>query len=413
MSEGRVLIVDDKPMNLELLREELEDAGFDVEEASSGEECLERLHQGQLPECVILDIKMPGLNGIEVCKQIKADAVTKHVPVLFLTSHAAGEDTTVAALEAGGNDFLTKPYSGPILRARVSCQVAIYRAQEQLRQIAMTDDLTGLYSRRFLFEATHKYLRQEGRREGANSVACLMVDVDHFKKVNDTFGHIAGDEVLRKIALQVKQETRRSDIVARFGGEEFAVILPSTTLGGAAHVAEKIRTSIANNDDLPGLTVSVGVAAFELPDDERVLGDMDHERILDTLFRHADAALYKAKDGGRNRVESGDVVSERRSAPRLGIPVAVTITSPKGASVGETADISVSGAALCNPSGLSMGETIELAFDLHGKSVRVTASVVWLGEVPGHGVRCGIAFEEFEGEDRKILSEFLAEAGLH
>lgn len=416
MSQGRVLIVDDKPVNLELLRVELEDAGFEVEEAGSGEACLQRLHEGPLPECLILDIKMPGLSGIEVCRQLKADPVTRHVPVLFLTSHAAGDDTAVAALEAGGNDFLTKPYSAPVLRARVSCQVEIFRAQERLRQIAMTDDLTGLYSRRFLFEATHKYLRQEGRRQGANCVSCLMIDVDHFKKINDALGHLAGDGVLRKTADQVRSQTRRSDIVARFGGEEFAVILPATTLEGAAHVAEKIRTTIAEDTDQPALTVSIGVAAYELPADERALGHLDHEHLLDTLFRHADAALYKAKDAGRNCVVNGETVKgegvERRRAPRLGIPVTVTVRSPENATVGETADLSTGGAALVDPSGLSMGETVELAFDLDGQSVQVTATVVWLGEIPGHGMRCGVAFDRFEGDGRQILSDFLRDAGL-
>jgi len=194
---GKVLVVDDLLANRELLRQALEDEGFEVLLAASGPECL-TIAAAHHPEVIVLDIRMPGMDGIETCRRLKDDVETAPIPVLFLTAERSDDAVTVAALEAGGNDFLTKPYSHPILIARVSSQIAIARAHAQLRHQAITDELTGVYSRRFMMDSLRRTIKGVSRTTG--HIGCLLADVDHFKAINDTRGHLEGDRVLRQVA---------------------------------------------------------------------------------------------------------------------------------------------------------------------------------------------------------------------
>jgi len=301
MGRGRVLVVDDVEANRELLSQELEEEGFEVASASSGAECLARAHAAP-PEVILLDIQMAGMDGIETCRRLKDDPVTAHIPVLFVTANRADdEETAVAALAAGGNDFLTKPYSPPILVARVTSQITIARAHARLRRHAMTDELTGLYSRRFLFDSLRGALKSTTRSSAA-CVACLLVDVDHFKSINDSRGHLEGDRVLRHIARTIASSVRDTDLVARYGGEEFAVVLTQTNLEGAVEAAEKIRSAVA--DQCNPVTISVGASALCDPGVAAVSDPVGMEELVTRLLRGADTAVYAAKSAGRNRVES-------------------------------------------------------------------------------------------------------------
>jgi diguanylate cyclase (GGDEF)-like protein len=296
---GKVLVVDDVAANRELLAQDLEEEGFVVQSVASGPECL-AVAQSNPPDVILLDIQMAGMDGIETCRRLKTEPSTMHIPVLFVTANRADDETAVKALEVGGNDFLTKPYSPPILVARVSCQITIARAHARLRRHAMTDELTGVYSRRHLLESMRRTLKAATRATGC--VACLLVDVDHFKAINDTRGHLEGDRVLRMVAQAIAGCVREIDIVARYGGEEFVVLLPQTDLGGAAKVGEKIRSTVAAA--CAPVTISVGAAAMCDPDVASVRDESHMEGLVTRLLRHADQATYAAKSAGRNRVES-------------------------------------------------------------------------------------------------------------
>jgi len=296
---GRVLVVDDVAANRELLSQDLEDEGFEVTAVASGAACLAaaRAHP---PEVILLDIQMAGMDGIETCRQLKADAVTQHIPVLFVTAARADDATVLAALRAGGNDFLTKPYSPPILVARVTCQIAISRAYALLSRQAMTDELTGVYSRRYVFESMRRILKLASRSSGC--IACLMADVDHFKAINDTHGHLEGDRILRTVASTISENVRETDLVGRYGGEEFIILLPHTGLAGAITAGEKIRAAIMSQ--CAPVTISIGVTAHCVLGVDTMIDDAAMETLVNGLVRDADRGVYAAKAQGRNRVVS-------------------------------------------------------------------------------------------------------------
>lgn len=316
---ARILVVDDVLANRELLAQDLEEAGYEVETAANGQACL-KLAQAWHPHVVLLDIQMPGMNGIEVCRRLKDMVDTRHIPVLFVTALRTDEDSVVEALEAGGNDFLPKPYSPGILLARVQSQVTIARQHEQLRRMAMIDELTGVFSRRQLFTSFNQMVKN-GLRRGPDAIAALVIDVDHFKKVNDTQGHLGGDRVLRQIASTIGGAVRETDVVARFGGEEFVVVLPQTDTAGAAAVGEKVRAAV--EQACAPVTISVGASALQLPTWDAVRdGDRDVESLVEMLLRTADVAVYEAKRNGRNRVILADDVPPADNDPPKGDPSA-------------------------------------------------------------------------------------------
>lgn len=293
---GRVLVVDDNRMNRSLLEQELQDEGFEVRCAASGTEGIE-VARAWRPEVILLDIQMPEVDGVETCRRIKSDPEIAAIPILFLTAHRTNEARVVEALRAGGNDFVSKPCAVPILVARVSCQVEIHRARARLERLAMTDELTGVYSRRFLFDSLRKTVKSASR-SSIRAVSCLVVDIDHFKHVNDQLGHIEGDLVLTKVANTLASQTRETDVVARFGGEEFVVVLPNTNMNGAEVVGRKIRTAV--EELCRPVTVSVGAACIAGLDPERFVTDLDD--LIRRLLAAADSAMYDAKQRGRNRV---------------------------------------------------------------------------------------------------------------
>jgi diguanylate cyclase (GGDEF)-like protein len=294
-----VLIVDDSPSNIKLLHTVL---GFDhhVIFAVSGQEGLD-LAFSHKPDLILLDVNLPDVDGYEVCSQLKANPITKAIPVVFLTA-ADTEVDEVRGLLAGGTDYITKPFSPAIVQARVNNHLEHKRYRDLLENMAATDGLTGIANRRKLDE----YIDLEWRRAIRNktSMSLIMMDVDAFKEFNDFYGHMAGDTVLAQIALKLTQAARRpADLIARFGGDEFACVLPETNAVGGLFVANRLHEKV-NSLKIPHeksaisrfVTMSFGAATL-LPELGMPLAD---------LYKRADELLYQAKHSGSNQVASSE-----------------------------------------------------------------------------------------------------------
>jgi diguanylate cyclase (GGDEF)-like protein len=293
----RVLLADDSATVRALARIELEDAGYVVIEAADGREALEHAFECA-PDVVLLDIEMPVMDGYETVLALKADPRTADVPVVFLTGRV-GPDDVVRALKLGGHDYLRKPPEAAELLARVSAALRVKSLQDELRaradeldRVSRTDDLTGLHNRRHMEEHL-RMVGAIGRRHGY-PYTVLLIDIDHFKQVNDSLGHLAGDGVLQEVALRLRGSIRTEDILGRWGGEEFLVLLPHTGADAAAVLATRLRdvvsgTPFTSGDAAMMVTISIGGAAAEAP------GEHD-------LLPLADQELYAAKNAGRDRV---------------------------------------------------------------------------------------------------------------
>jgi diguanylate cyclase (GGDEF)-like protein len=309
MRNDDILLVDDDPGAIQLMGRILANVGS-LRFATSGADAL-RLARESLPDLVLLDTEMPGMSGFETCQALKADAALADVPVIFVTSHgdAAFE---VSGFELGAADFIAKPVSPPLLLARVKTQLRFKRLADELRRIATIDGLTDVANRRRFDELLEREWRR-ARRSG-DPIALLMIDVDHFKLFNDRYGHPAGDVCLRAVAgALVGASLRPADLVARFGGEEFTVLLPQTPRRGAEHVAREILEAVGDLD-IPHetsstaghVTVSVGIACY---DDQSPCWEHtstsarsrvgEDARSPAALVRAADQALYAAKHAGR------------------------------------------------------------------------------------------------------------------
>ena len=295
MTVPTVMVAEDSLVIRSLLQRQLEESGYAVTPAVDGEEAL-RLCRERPPDVVLLDVEMPKLDGYGVLAALREDPLLAEIPVVFLTARATTEDV-VEGLRLGAHDYLRKPFEPAELLARVSAAVRVKELQDRLRSMSRTDALTGLANRRHLQE---HLLGASASTERHNMVlGLLMIDVDHFKSVNDTYGHDSGDVVLRVVAERVSAGCRVEDFVGRWGGEEFLVIAPLTDAEGLSMLGDRIRETIARGEvELPTgdrltVTASIGGAAGR--------GDPD------SLLRAADAALYEAKDAGRNRVVVTDL----------------------------------------------------------------------------------------------------------
>lgn len=295
---ARILIVDDQRLNVQLLTDILKDH-YELAIASDGERAIE-LCERRPPDLVLLDVQMPGLDGYETCRRLKNNAATREIPVIFVTARDSVEDQ-IRGLDAGAVDFITKPVHAPIVQARTRTHILLKQHADRLRELALTDTLTGVANRRSFDER----LRAEWRRcqRSRTPIALIMIDVDHFKLYNDTYGHQAGDYCLQQICTAMKASLRRpGDLLCRYGGEEFACLLPETPLGQAMRKAEELgdavqRLAIPHSSSSPikVVTISRGVAAL-------VPGMDSHAR---ELVKIADEMLYQAKHAGRNRTMSG------------------------------------------------------------------------------------------------------------
>lgn len=301
-------IIDDHPVSLAFLEHMLRAEGLTPIRGSSGAEAM-RLANEQRIDIWFVDWVMPGMNGVDLVRAIRARPDGAHAYIIMLTSKGSEEDLATA-FEAGVDDFIRKPFGAIEFRARLGAakRVAsmtkalqerlgqINALNAQLEELASTDAITGLLNRRAAIQRLSDVWEQATRYGRPLSLA--IVDIDHFKRVNDTFGHARGDAAIRFVASALKDTTRSSDIVARIGGEEFLVVLPETTVSGAEAVLERARAAvskarcIADGKEL-NLSISVGVAELD-----------DKTPSFEMLMQYADQALYAAKDAGRNRVVS-------------------------------------------------------------------------------------------------------------
>ncbi len=290
----RLLVVDDQRVNIQALFQAFQ-ADHKVQMATSGEQAL-AMCRSQPPDLVLLDVVMPGMDGFEVCRRLKADDATKDIPVIFVTGHNE-EEAETRGLDVGAVDFISKPINPRIVRARVKTHLTMKRQSDLLRQWVYIDGLTGICNRRYFDE----HLKIEWGRAVrlGTPLSVALVDVDLFKRYNDHYGHQAGDECLRRVAAALKVSLRRpTDMAARYGGEEFALLMPDTDADGALHLAGQIRHALseahidhADSSVGPLLTISVGVCTW-------VPGVVSG---ADTLLKAADAQLYLAKSLGRDQ----------------------------------------------------------------------------------------------------------------
>ena len=304
MSRPVIMIVDDEIANIEMMAAVLED-DYEICFARSGPDALQ-VAMNARPDLILLDIIMPGMDGYAVCRQLKKDPVLCAVPVIFTTGLNEPEDEE-RGFEAGAVDYVTKPIQPIKLRSRVGNHIELKRMRDQLSALATTDALTGLGNRRLLEELLQSQLHHLSAQ--GEWLSFIMLDIDFFKQFNDIYGHLEGDSCLRRVAHALQGAMRRSDDVClRYGGEEFACILPRTDHDGALDVAEQIRSAI---EDLgiphkgsavsPVVTISVGVATG------RSAVDLSMELWIST----ADAMLYQGKRTGRNQV-TGHVIEPPR-----------------------------------------------------------------------------------------------------
>ncbi|MBF0621425.1 MAG: PleD family two-component system response regulator [Magnetococcales bacterium] len=298
MSEGmRILVVDDEKINRDLLNDLLRDQ-YKIMVAKDGLQAVKAATREQRrPDLILLDIMMPEMNGYEVCQKIKNEDVSKDIPIIFVTAKNDVDDEA-KGFELGAVDYIAKPISPPIVRARVKTHLKLKRKTDLLEKMVSLDGLTEIPNRRALDEFLAKEWRRSQRLKSPLSV--VMMDVDKFKPYNDNYGHGAGDDCLKKVARALMTSTKRpSDLVARYGGEEFCAVLPNTDLDGAISVAEAFRATISDlqiphafSGILPHVTISVGVAVM-------VPNEWSSSK---TLQEAADGQLYEAKTSGRNQV---------------------------------------------------------------------------------------------------------------
>jgi diguanylate cyclase (GGDEF)-like protein len=307
---SKILVVDDSRTQLDWLVQVLEREGYDVRAAQDGKEAI-RLVRIEPPDLVLLDQILPDMDGLEVLRIVKARPEDQFIPVIIL-SVKSDVDSKVAGLRIGADDFLAKPFADAEILARCAAMLRIKLLQERLREMqrkleeqSVTDSLTGLKNRRFFDERLNEEFRRAQRY--GDYLSLIMIDLDHFKQVNDRFGHPAGDSVLREAATLIRASIRDPDICARYGGEEFAVVLPKTHMAGALAVAERIwhelgtkqyavpptaPPSAAGATRTVQITASIGIAFY--PSKDIGSGEL--------LLRFADQALYQAKRAGRNTI---------------------------------------------------------------------------------------------------------------
>jgi len=302
----RALIADDDAVTRAILIKALKPWNLEVTVATDGTEAWEAISSGQPPEIAIVDWMMPGLDGIELCRRIREYPALAGIYVILLTGRGSRMDL-VAGLDAGADDYMVKPIDAEELRARVQVGmrvanlqgrladrvVELQGARDHLARLVSTDALTNLYSRRWWFELAATEFSRCRRYDRAFSV--MVIDLDFFKQVNDSFGHDAGDKLLRAFADMLQTECRQSDILGRLGGEEFAILVPETPVGAAQKLAGRIGEAcravqvVTPAGEEVTCSCSIGISQVQNDDDD-----------IDDVLRRADAALYEAKRSGRD-----------------------------------------------------------------------------------------------------------------
>ena len=291
MKNGKqtILVVDDTKTNIDIIIELL-GSEYDIVVSLEGESALSAVHENDV-DLILLDIMMPKMNGFEVCGILKEDIRTKDIPILFLSAKT-DEESIEKAYEIGGIDYITKPFRARELLARVKTQIRVKELIEYLAFISSHDEMTGIYNRRKFFELGKKKFEQD-----SENLYAVMIDIDKFKHINDTYGHPTGDKVIKVAAKTIAKHLPKEAIFGRLGGEEFGVVCIHSSSENVKKHIETIREAVENlelstdNGDIIKFTISEGVA--------KAAKDM---KSLDELLKKADDAMYEAKGKGRNRV---------------------------------------------------------------------------------------------------------------
>jgi len=307
--KSKVLLVEDDPVQASATKEALTKAGYEVQWTEDGINAIKAV-KAERPDIILLDVILPGMDGHEVCRWLKLEETTKTIPVIMLTIKKELSDK-ISGFHIGADDYLPKPYNELELNARIYALLRTKALQDELRQknrqleellhkvnyMAITDALTGLYNRRHFHDVLIS--EYERARRYKTPFSLVMLDIDHFKSINDTFGHSIGDSVLKEVAEILQRNIREIDTASRYGGEEFMVILPNTGKDHALIVAERTRMMIAQHSFSRldrNITMSVGISGMP---DEKAESD-------EKLIKCADFALYRAKDLGRNRTVTAE-----------------------------------------------------------------------------------------------------------
>ncbi|MBI3895195.1 MAG: diguanylate cyclase [Acidobacteria bacterium] len=298
----KVLVADDDVESRRIVEIFLQKLGYEVVVVSDGAQALSLLQHESAHCLAILDWMMPGMDGPQVCREVRKSRTEPYVYILLLTAMSEAQDV-VRGMEAGADDYVTKPFKPEELKARLRAGVRILELQEQLiaaresfRFHATHDPLTGLWNRTAVLAALRRELVRARRKKTA--VGIILADVDHFKQINDTWGHLMGDAVLKETARRMSAAVREYDAVGRYGGEEFLIVVPGSDGLGTVNLGERIRAAISERPvEREGIktsvTVSFGITA----------SDPANEVGVESLLQWADSALYRAKNNGRNRVE--------------------------------------------------------------------------------------------------------------
>ena len=299
--KAKILIIDDDPGNVSLLTQALELEQYDVNSAIDGEKGLEKIKDWQ-PALILLDINMPNMDGVQMLKNLRLAKTDDYIAVIFMSANQRSEDI-VRGLDSGADDYLVKPFKMDELMAHIRAKLRVKNLQDELRrttkrleELVDYDDLTGLYNMRYMYRRVADELKRAERY--TNWMSCIMMDMDNFKHVNDNNDHLFGSWVLTQVARIIREKSRTSDIAARYGGDEYFIVLPQTDSDGAMQMAERLRKTIQSTNFTEGkshakLTCSFGIATV-----------LCGKTIIDVkeFIRHADQSLYEAKNSGRNCV---------------------------------------------------------------------------------------------------------------
>jgi diguanylate cyclase (GGDEF)-like protein len=286
--KSTVLVVDDDPANIHAIANCLKEECV-IKVATSGIKCIQLASQDPIPDLILLDVVMPEMDGYRTLEILKSENETKDIPVIFVTANTDLLEEE-KGLKAGAVDYITKPIRPFIVLARVNTHLTLKKQKDSLIELARQDPLTGLHNRLALKEAAQREIPRANRH--SKSLSMLMIDVDYFKKINDLHGHDVGDQVLKEVSDALKSNFRREDLVVRFGGEEFVVLLPLCDTKQAKIKGEE-TLRVIEQSKLGNIKVTVSIGCATLKPDET----------FESLLKRADQSLYKAKERGRNRIE--------------------------------------------------------------------------------------------------------------
>ncbi len=293
----KVLIADDDALSRKVLEDCLSEWGYHIVMANNGHEAWSILEKSDRPNMVVLDWMMPGMDGVEICRKLRGLNLPNYVYVILLTARSKREDV-IKGLESGADDYIIKPFNREELKFRLKIGQRIIELEHRILRLASTDYLTGLLNRRAFLERLERELNRCQRE--VSRMGIIIMDIDHFKRVNDNFGHQVGDLVLQEFSNILVKLCRSYDFIGRYGGEEFIVCLPGADKWNTYQIAERIRSTIENKKTLlpnkessVSITASFGIASME----------PGQIKSADKLINEADEALYRAKAQGRNRIE--------------------------------------------------------------------------------------------------------------